>query len=98
MLILYLATALAITKLTWNDWWADARLARLAHMLDIAVFTVLVLATDGYTSPFFVFCVFMILFAAIRWGWRSAMRRRAPRRRRPSNPNCPTKHSRMSRC
>jgi len=70
MLFLYLGVALAITKLTWNDWWADARLARLAHMLDITVFTMLVLATDGYTSPFFVFCVFMILSAAIRWGWR----------------------------
>ena len=70
MLFMYLGIALAITKLTWNDWWADARLARLAHMLDITVFTMLVLATDGYTSPFFVFCVFMILSAAIRWGWR----------------------------
>jgi len=70
MLFIYLFIAAAITKLTWNDWWADARLAALAHVLDITVFTMLVLATDGYTSPFFVFCVFLILSAAIRWGWR----------------------------
>jgi signal transduction histidine kinase len=28
-------------------------------------------ATDGYTSPFFTFFVFLVLSAAVRWGWRA---------------------------
>lgn len=66
----YVLVALAIAAVTWNDWWRDARLAAPAHLLDIGMFTVLVFATEGYTSPFFLFFVFLLLSAAIRWGWR----------------------------
>ncbi len=70
MLVAYLAGAIAVALLTWNDWWLDAKLAMPTHVVDIVAFTLLVLVTDGYTSPFFVFFVFLILSAAIRWGWR----------------------------
>jgi signal transduction histidine kinase len=70
MLGAYVVTAAALAVISWNSWWIDARLAALAHVVDIVVFTLLVLATDGYTSPFFVFFVFLVLSAAIRWGWR----------------------------
>ena len=30
----------------------------------------MVLLTEGYTSPFFIFFMFLLLSAAIRWGWR----------------------------
>jgi signal transduction histidine kinase len=63
--------AAALLVATWNDWWADAKLAGAAHTLDIAVFTLLVLLTQGYTSPFFSFFVFVLISAAIRWGWRA---------------------------
>ena len=66
----YVAAAVLLTLLTWDNWWLDGKLAAGAHVVDIAAFTLLVLATDGYTSPFFVFFVFLILSAAIRWGWR----------------------------
>jgi signal transduction histidine kinase len=66
----YLAAAVALTVLTWDNWWLDAKLAATSHVIDIAAFTLLVLATDGYTSPFFVFFVFLVISAAIRWGWR----------------------------
>lgn len=69
-LLIYLASAVALTVITWNNWWWDAKLAAFAQVVDIAVFTMLVFATDGYTSPFFVFFAFMVLSAAIRWGWR----------------------------
>src|SRR5690349_10332345 len=51
----FLAAALLVA--TWNDWWADARLAGAAHALDLAMFTLMVLLTQGYTSPFFTFFV-----------------------------------------
>ncbi len=69
-LIFYVAFATAMVALTWRNWWADARLSGLAHAVDIVVFTALVLVTQGYTSPFFIFFIFVLLSAAIRWGWR----------------------------
>jgi len=66
----YIAAAAAIVVTTWNDWWLDARLAGPAHAFDILIFALLVLLTEAYTSPFFTFFVFLLLSAAIRWGWR----------------------------
>jgi hypothetical protein len=70
LLAAYVGIAVALAIAVWNDWWLDAKLAMPAHALDIVAFTFLVFATNGYTSPFFVFFVFIILSAAIRWGWR----------------------------
>ena len=60
----------ALVALTWSNWWLDARLAGPAHAIDIAVFTLLVFVTQGYTSPYIIFFVFLLLAAAIRWGWK----------------------------
>lgn len=68
MLGVYLAAAAATAAATWSNWWLDAKLAAPAHVLDISLFALLVLASDGYTSPFFVLFVFLVLSAAIRWG------------------------------
>lgn len=70
VLVIYVLTAAAVAALTWSNWWLDARLAAPMQVLDIVVFTLLVVTSDGYTSPFFVFFVFLVLSAAIRWGWR----------------------------
>ena len=69
--VAYLFFSAAILLGTWNDWWLDAKLAGSAHALDIAMFTLMVLLTHGYTSPFFTFFVFLLLSSAIRWGWRA---------------------------
>ena len=70
LLVAYQVFAAAIAALTWNDWWLDAKLAGPAHAVDIILFTIIVYLTEGYTSPFFIFFVFILLSAAIRWGWR----------------------------
>ena len=70
LLVAYQVFAAAIAALTWNDWWLDAKLAGPAHAVDIVLFTIIVYLTEGYTSPFFIFFVFILLSAAIRWGWR----------------------------
>jgi signal transduction histidine kinase len=70
LLAFYDIWAAALLLLTWRNWWLDHRLAVFAHMVDIAVFGVLVYSTEGYTSPFYNFFVFLTLSAAIRWGWR----------------------------
>jgi len=66
----YVIFAAAIVIATWNDWWLEARLAGPGHAADILVFMLLVFVTEGYTSPYFIFFVFVLLSAAIRWGWR----------------------------
>jgi len=69
LLTFYVAFAAAIVVATWSNWWLDARLAGPAHAVDIILFTLLVLLTEGFTSPFFAFFIFVLLSAAIRWGW-----------------------------
>jgi signal transduction histidine kinase len=69
-LFLYLCFALAVAAATWSNWWRDARLAVPAHLVDMAVFAVIVFSTNGYTSPFFLVFILPLLSAAIRWGWR----------------------------
>jgi len=64
----YVAFAAAIVVLTWSNWWLDAKLAGPIHAIDIFLFMLLVLLTEGYTSPFFTFFIFVLLSAAIRWG------------------------------
>ncbi|HET9336503.1 MAG TPA: histidine kinase [Sphingomicrobium sp.] len=71
ILAIYLFLAAAIAAATWNNWWLDARMAGPAHAIDILMFSMLVLLTAGYTSPFFTFFMFILLSAAIRWGWRA---------------------------
>src|SRR5262245_39789645 len=56
----YLLFAAAITVATWRNWWLDARLAGPAHAIDIIFFAILVLLTEGFTSPFFAFFMFIL--------------------------------------
>jgi signal transduction histidine kinase len=70
LLIGYVLFALAMVAATWNDWWRAANLAGPAHGIDILLFMVVVFLTEGSTSPYFIFFVFLLLTAAIRWGWR----------------------------
>lgn len=71
LLVAYIVFASIIAVTTWSSWWYDARLAGPAHAIDILIFTLLVLLTDAHTSPYFAFFMFVMLSAAIRWGWRA---------------------------
>lgn len=59
-----------VLAITWSNWWLDFKLAVVAHAIDVGAFGVIVYYTEGYTSPFYTFFVFLILSAAIRWSWR----------------------------
>ena len=67
----YVVFAAIVLLATWSNWWLDAKLAGPAHAVDILLFMLLVLLTEGYTSPFFTFFMFLLLSAAIRWGWHA---------------------------
>jgi signal transduction histidine kinase len=70
LLLAYVAWSLGVTLFVWNDWWNDARLAAPAHVIDVAVFMIMLYTTQGYDSPYFTFFIFILLAAAIRWGWK----------------------------
>jgi signal transduction histidine kinase len=70
ILAAYLAWTAVYLLMTWDDWWLERRLAVAAHVVDIAMFGVMVYLTEGYTSPFFTFFAFILLSATIKWGWR----------------------------
>jgi len=72
ILVCYVSLALVVLVLTWRNWWLDHVLAPPLHCADLALFGVVVFATEGYTSPFFTFSVFLLLSSIIRWGWREA--------------------------
>lgn len=70
LLAVYLAAAIAYLAFTWSDWWLEARLSGAALAADVILFGLIVFLTEGYTSPFFAFSVFVVLSAMIKWGWR----------------------------
>src|SRR5688500_9437085 len=70
LLVSYLVWSAGLLVLTWTSWWLDYRLAAVAHLADIAAFGTLVYFTEGYTSPYYTFFVFLLLSSAIRWSWR----------------------------
>jgi signal transduction histidine kinase len=43
------------------------------HAFDLLLFTLFMFFTEGPTSPFFVYFVFSICCATLRWGWRGAL-------------------------
>ena len=63
----YVIWSAGLLVLTWTNWWLDHRLSAFAHLVDIAAFGILVFFTEGYTSPFYTFFVFLLLSSAIRW-------------------------------
>lgn len=69
LLVAYVSWSAALAALTWRNWWLDARLTVPALIVDIAVFMAMLYATEGYSSPYFIFFVFLLLSAAIRGGW-----------------------------
>ncbi|HEY0325750.1 MAG TPA: histidine kinase dimerization/phosphoacceptor domain-containing protein, partial [Allosphingosinicella sp.] len=70
LLTLYVGWAAFVMTATWQDWWYDFAIAWPAHLVDILVFGAVVYLTQGYTSPFYIFSVFLILTATLRWTWR----------------------------
>jgi signal transduction histidine kinase len=74
LLAAYLGYSGAVALLVWRSALVVARRRLLMHVIDLAAFAVFVVLTDGPpTSPFFVYFVFSILCATLRWGWRATL-------------------------
>lgn len=69
----YVGYSVVVAWLVWNrvgvTW-----LPLTTHVLDLAIFSVFQYLTMGPSSPFFVYFVFALFCAALRWGWRGTLR------------------------
>jgi hypothetical protein len=57
ILTAYLVVAALHATMTWNNWWLENAIARVAHLVDILLFGVMVFLTDGYQSVLHLFGV-----------------------------------------
>jgi hypothetical protein len=72
VLTVYALWSALLVAVTWNNWWADFWLRMPAHVVDLATFGASAFLTEGLTSPFFTFFVFLVLAALQRFGGRAA--------------------------
>src|SRR5688572_10458435 len=72
-LVAYLLYALGIALLVWGSYRPLRRLQLITHVFDLGVFLVFMYFTEGPTSPFFVYFIFSILCASLRWQWGGAL-------------------------
>jgi signal transduction histidine kinase len=69
----YLVYALALALLAWQTLVSLRRLRLPTHVLDLAFFSLLIYLTEGPASPFFVYFVFSLVCATLRWRWHGTL-------------------------
>ena len=45
----------------------------LAHVIELALVCLIIIYTEGPSSPYFIYFTFVLLSAALRWQWRGAL-------------------------
>ncbi len=74
LMAVYVVYSVGLAGLVWS-----ARVPRLlnpfaSHVLDLVAFSLFIFLTEGPpTSPFFVYFIFSIICATLRWGWRATL-------------------------
>ena len=73
LLATYVVYALLVAFLVWGS---DAPLGRqdvIMHAFDLAAFSLFMYFTEGPTGPFFLYFIFLLLVATLRWQWRGTL-------------------------
>jgi signal transduction histidine kinase len=73
LLVGYLIFALATAAIVWLAHVPLVMLGFVTHALDISLFSLLTYFTEGPTSPFFIYFMFSMVGATLRWQWRGAL-------------------------
>lgn len=73
LLAFYLCYALLMVLLVWHSDTPPPRLGLVTHVIDLPAFTLFIYFTEGPTSPLFVYFIFYVLAAALRWRWRGVL-------------------------
>jgi signal transduction histidine kinase len=73
MLVVYVVYSLVILVLAFRSYAILLEMRLPAHAIDLVVTALVMFFTEGPTSPFFVFFVFAMGSAAVRWGWQGTL-------------------------
>jgi signal transduction histidine kinase len=74
LMAVYLVYAVVVAVLVRRSRLFLYRLRLATHVVDLLAFSMFMVLTEGPpTSPFFVYFVFSILGATLRWGWRGTL-------------------------
>jgi signal transduction histidine kinase len=58
---------------TWRQYLPGRRTQIVSHVLDLVIFAAIMFFTEGPTSPFFVYFVFLLICGTLRWQWRGTL-------------------------
>ncbi|HEX5720625.1 MAG TPA: hypothetical protein VF179_31010, partial [Thermoanaerobaculia bacterium] len=73
MLAVYVVYSLVLAVLAFRSYALLLELRLPSHLVDLAVAILVSFFTEGPTSPFFLYFVFAMLSAAVRWGWTGTL-------------------------
>lgn len=73
LLLIYVVYALVSAIIAWRAPVPPARWRLLSHSLDLVLFSVFVYLTEGPASPFFLYFVFSLFCATLRFSWRGIL-------------------------
>ena len=73
LLSAYVVYSLIAASIVWLAVLSPIRVGIFTHIVDLVAFTVFLYFTEGPTSPFFLYFVFAIVCATLRWQWRGAL-------------------------
>lgn len=74
LLLVYTLYALALAALAWRATIPPSRRWRLfLHVFDLALFSVFIYLTEGPASPFFLYFIFSLFCATLRFSWRGIL-------------------------
>lgn len=69
----YVAYSLLLTVMIFRIRVHLGKLPLITHGFDLLLFTIFMFFTEGPTSPFFVYFVFSLFCATLRWSWRGTL-------------------------
>ncbi|MFL6290427.1 MAG: sensor histidine kinase [Thermoanaerobaculia bacterium] len=73
LLAAYMVYSLVVLVLAFRSYALLLELRLPSHVVDLAVAILVSFFTEGPTSPFFLYFVFAMLSAAVRWGWTGTL-------------------------
>ena len=74
LMAVYVVYSVALLGLVWSAHVRRVPNRFATHAVDLVAFSLFIFLTDGPpTSPFFVYFIFSILCATLRWGWRATL-------------------------
>ena len=73
VLICYIVYAIPVAFLSWRQTILTEKFRLFSHGVDLAFFAALLFVTEEPSELFFVYFVFLLVCATLRWRWRGTL-------------------------